>query len=101
MKLKTLAYSPFGRGTNTSPFNEVFKSQFNPVEKGTLEGADAFLLWGGEDIHPSFYKQPCHIKNDNRNTTPSYRDLVEWELMREAYARSIPCLLYTSDAADE
>ncbi len=90
--MKTLAFSPFGRGNAIEPFNEIFKKKFNPVEQGSLAGADAFLLWGGEDIHSSFYKQPAHPKNDNQNHSPSYRDLIEWELMREAYKRSIPII---------
>jgi len=92
MKNKVLAYSPFGRGDNTAPFNEVFKSKFNAVAKGNLIDADALLLWGGEDIHPSFYKEPAHPKNETQTKVAPYRDLVEWELMREAYNRSIPII---------
>jgi len=92
MSIKTLAYSPFGRGSNVTPFNEIYKSYFDAVQKGSLEGADALLLWGGEDIHPMFYKQKAHPSNDCKTKDPSYRDMVEWELMREAYARGIPII---------
>ncbi len=92
MTVKTLAYSPHGRGDIITPFNEVFKDKFNAIAKGSLEGADALLLWGGEDIHPSFYKEPAHPRNETQIKDPSYRDLVEWELMREAYSRNIPII---------
>jgi len=92
MSIKTLAYSHLGRGDLTSPFNEIFKNQFNAINKGNLEGADALVLWGGEDVNPVFYKEPAHPRNECKKTDLSYRDLVEWELMREAYARSIPII---------
>lgn len=92
MKRKTLAYSPMGRGDVITPFDEIFKDKFNPVSKGNLEGADALILWGGEDIHPSYYKEPPHPRNETQTKEPSYRDVVEWELMREAYRRHIPII---------
>ena len=92
MTVKTLAYSHLGRGDIITPFNEIFKESFNAILKGTLEGADALVLWGGEDVHPSFYKEPSHPKNECKNKAVSYRDMVEWELMREAYNRSIPII---------
>lgn len=92
MKVKTLAYSPMGCGDKIDPFNEIFKAKFNAVAKGNLEGADALILWGGTDIHPSFYKEPAHPRNESQQKTPEYRDMVEWELMREAYERSIPII---------
>lgn len=92
MTVKTLAYSPHGCGDKIVPFDEIFKAKFNAIAKGSLEGADALVLWGGEDIHPSFYKEPAHPRNECQTKTPSYRDMVEWELMREAYSRSIPII---------
>ena len=94
MKVKTLAYSQYGRGGDLiAPFDEIFKNKFNAVSKGNLDGADALVLWGGEDVHPSFYKEPSHLRNDCRTgSLPTVRDMVEWELMREAYARDIPII---------
>jgi len=92
MTIKTLGFSPMGRGHIIDPFNEIFKGKFDAVAKGSLEGADALMLWGGEDIHPSFYKQPAHPRNETQTKDPSYRDMVEWELLREAYARGIPVI---------
>lgn len=92
MKPKVLAYSYFDRGDAINPFNEIFKDKFNAIQKGTVEGADALVLWGGTDIHPSFYKQVAHPANENKAPGPSYRDLLEWELMREAFQRDIPII---------
>lgn len=92
MKPKVLAYSYFERGDNIAPFDEIFKEKFNAIQKGTVEGADALLLWGGTDIHSSFYKQQPHPANENKAPSPSYRDMLEWELMREAYQRNIPII---------
>ena len=93
MKIKTLGFSPFGgRNWNIAPFDKVFKGKFDVLQKGSLEGADALLLWGGEDIHPSFYKEPAHPRNETQTKLPAYRDMVEWEFMREAYQRSIPII---------
>ena len=92
MKVKTLAFSPHGCGDRILPFDEIFKAKFNAITKGSLEGADALVLWGGEDIHPSFYKEPPHPRNETQTKHPSYRDMVEWELMREAYFRDIPII---------
>ena len=95
MKKLTLAYSPYGgQNDNIRPFDAVFQEKFNPVQQGSLNGADALLLWGGTDIDPSFYNQKPHPKTDHQvgNNGPSLRDLVEWELMREAHRRKIPII---------
>jgi len=95
MKKLTLAYSPFG--TNSSsvyPFDAVYEESFNAVEKGSLQGADALVLWGGTDIHPTFYHQPYHHATERSGTgdQPSLRDLTEWHLMREAKKLKIPII---------
>ena len=95
MKNKTLAYSPYGdRGSSIFPFGEVFKESFNPVQKGSLEGADALLLWGGTDINPVFYKQDWHLKTERtgHDKETSLRDMVEWHLMKEAKRLDIPII---------
>lgn len=95
MKQLTLAYSPFGdRGNSTYPFNQIYPECFNPLVTGSLEGADALLLWGGEDINPAFYKQDYHLRTERtgHTGTPSLRDMVEWQLMHEAKAKEIPII---------
>jgi putative glutamine amidotransferase len=89
-KLK-LAVSPYGNAWGKfEPFDEVFDEFFNPLVLGTLKGADGLLLWGGEDIHPSFYGQKPHPQNECKSVTPSHRDMIEWHLLREAYTQDIP-----------
>jgi putative glutamine amidotransferase len=95
MTNRILAYSPYGsQGGNIKPFWPLFSSSFNAELKGTVKGADALLLYGGEDIHPSFYGQTPHINSNSSafNKTPSMRDMVEWHLMREAAELGIPLI---------
>ena len=95
MKARTLAFSPYGdRGESIYPFDKLFTNKFNPVQKGSLEGADALLLWGGTDINPVFYKQDWHITTERsgHDKSPSLRDMVEWHLMHEARRLKIPII---------
>lgn len=56
-----------------------------------FEGADAFLLWGGTDIHPSFYKAKANIYNGAPDE-PSDRDVWEWKAMQHCKANNIPMI---------
>lgn len=93
-----LAVSPFGNGAwgnlNVWPFDHYFKHAFNPLSTSTqtVKDADCLLLWGGEDIHPSFYNQSAHPYSESRTPTPSYRDVVEWEMCKEAYENNVPII---------
>ncbi len=90
MKELTLAYSPYGNGTNIYPFDAVFAYQQNAKNMG-FDGADAFLLWGGTDIHPSFYGAKAHPFN-GAPTHPSERDMWEWKAMQHCKANKIPMI---------
>jgi len=95
MKKLTLAYSPFGtNSTSIFPFDAVYEESFNVVEKGSLVGADALVLWGGTDIHPIFYHQPYHpiTQRSGAGDQPSLRDITEWHLMKEAKRLGIPII---------
>lgn len=91
-----LAVSPWGNTDgHIGPFSKIFTEKYNPVLATTkgLKGADALLLWGGKDIHPSFYGEKSHYKNQTRDVSPvDTRDLIEWHLMREAYDLGIPII---------
>lgn len=94
MPLK-LAVSPFGSPSvqqKDNPFDMIFDESFNPIVKDSLDGADALLLWGGEDISPLFYKQARHPLNQCTTSTPSYRDWTEWHLIRMAFEKGIPII---------
>lgn len=90
MKELTLAYSPYGGGHSIFPFNEVFAHSQDAKEKG-FGGADAFLLWGGTDIHPSYYKAKPHQYN-GAPSLPSERDMWEWKAMQYCKANNIPMI---------
>ena len=88
-----VSISPFGHGQGVySPFDEIFDGYTNPVITGTVKGNDALLLWGGEDIHPSFYGERAHPMNECKSTEPSNRDMIEWHLIREAREYGIPMI---------
>lgn len=85
-----LGFCPQGTGT-VYPFNEIF-----PVGKNLnegFEGVDAVVLWGGEDIHPSYYDESPHSMNQARHyETPSKRDKFEWKVMAHCYMEGIPII---------
>lgn len=100
--MRNLAISPWGNGVwgnlQCQPFNALFKSTHNPFVFNTaadltaLGMADALLLWGGEDIHPSLYGAAKHPKSEARELAPSARDKLEWMLIREAVEKKIPII---------
>ena len=72
------------------PFDEIFDEAVDARKHG-LSTADAFLLWGGTDIHPSFYNQRPH-RFSGAPVLPSERDMWEWNAMRYCKANSIPII---------
>lgn len=50
----------------------------------------ALVIWGGADIHPSFYGQPN--THSHVGPHPSRRDMDEWNLMGGAIERGIPVI---------
>lgn len=85
-----LAYSPWGNGDSVHPFSSLFSEWVNAKEKG-FDDVDAFLLWGGTDIHPSFYKQ-THNRFNGAPTLPSERDVWEWKAMKYCLTKGIPII---------
>lgn len=90
MRELTLAFSPYGNGDSISPFDELFFYKQDATQVG-FEGADAFLLWGGTDIHPSYYGQNPH-KFSGAPASPSNRDIWEWKAMQHCKAKGIPII---------
>jgi putative glutamine amidotransferase len=85
-----LGYSPWGNGHSTYPFDSLFKEQVDCFDKG-FSGISAFLLWGGTDIHPSFYNQKAHAWS-GAPFKPSVRDEWEWQALRYCKANQIPVI---------
>jgi putative glutamine amidotransferase len=93
-----VAISPFGNGCYgnlvSKPFDKIFNQAYNPVLSSIsqVKDADALLLWGGEDIHPSFYREKPHPFNDTKTPEPSYRDMLEWRMLQEAVEHDVPII---------
>lgn len=88
--MKRLGYSPWGNMNSIYPFDALFDEKVD-AEKNGFEGIDALVLWGGTDIHPSFYGQ-THNKFSGAPTLPSTRDLWEWQAMKYCKAHNIPII---------
>lgn len=84
-----LGYMPDGTGT-MYPFNSVFNYSQNILRQG-FDNVDALVLWGGEDISPTYYAQKAHSRNQNQHG-PSKRDINEWKAMKYAKMNGIPII---------
>lgn len=85
-----LGYSPWGNGNRIEPFDRIFDKKQDVFDKG-FQNIDALVLWGGEDIHPSYYKQKAHPYNQADNE-PSERDVFEWKSILYCKANNIPII---------
>lgn len=85
----TLGYMPEGTGS-VYPFNQVFNSGINLMKHG-FDNVDAIVLWGGEDISPTYYHEKAHSKTQNQGQ-PSRRDVNEWNAMKYAKIHGIPII---------
>lgn len=56
-----------------------------------LQTDDVLLVWGGADIHPSFYNKK-HSPQSGAFEKPSHRDMIEWQLMKRAQELNIPII---------
>lgn len=93
MKKLVAGYSAFGApsaNNGLGPFKALFSEGVNLNKAKNLDGVDALILWGGEDISPSLYKEPAY--QNSGPTRPSTRDVFEWELIKEAVKRNIPII---------
>lgn len=87
----TLGYSDYGAPANgIGPFDQVYDQGLNLKYQDSLSHVDAIVLWGGEDISPSLYKEQ-RISNSGPQI-PSPRDVFEWHLMREAVKKGLPII---------
>jgi anthranilate/para-aminobenzoate synthase component II len=87
----TLGHCPDGgQQIYLTPFDEVFDLQVNLKFKTNLENIDGVVLWGGEDISPTLYKQEPVIGGGPIN--PTERDIFEWDILRKAVAKKIPII---------
>lgn len=87
----TLGYSPWGNGDSISPFGTIFKHKKDIKQHG-LKDIDCLVLWGGTDIHPSFYGQKAHQYNHMKGMEPSVRDIFERKAVLLCQAKKIPII---------
>lgn len=88
---RMIGYSPYGwKPGDLGPFAKLFPRK-KDITSG-LEGIDCLLLWGGEDIHPSFYKEPPHKTNETQEESPSERDLLEYKALLYCKTNDIPVI---------
>lgn len=89
---RKLGYLDCYVGKNIYPFDEIFDKGVDVIKEG-FDGVSAILLWGGTDIHPSFYGESAHPSSQVANQTkPSQRDVNEWKAMVYAKAHGIPII---------
>ena len=87
----TLGYSPYDSyGTSIEPFDKVFSNK-QDVKKEGFKNIDCLVLWGGTDIHPSYYKQKRHPWS-GASEFPSERDVFEWKAVLYCKAKNIPII---------
>ena len=67
-------------GDDIFPFGSIFGESLRLEKPEDVADVDAILLWGGTDIHPSYYGQAPHPMTQNK-TAPSPRDKFEWLMM--------------------
>lgn len=86
-------YSAFGaptRGEGLGPFRKLFDKAVNLNKAKNIDEIDVLVLWGGEDISPSLYKEKPIVNSGPLN--PSSRDIFEWELLKQASKKNIPII---------
>jgi gamma-glutamyl-gamma-aminobutyrate hydrolase PuuD len=88
---RTIGYSPWGwKEGDIEPFDSLFTHK-KSIRDG-FDEIDCLLLWGGEDIHPSYYNEPPHQFNESNGPLPSERDVHEWKAMLYCKAHNIPMI---------
>jgi anthranilate/para-aminobenzoate synthase component II len=89
--MRNLGYCEHGPYDGIGPFRQIFPGGGVPLRyKDSLDGLDAIVLWGGEDISPSLYGEEPFPHSGPKN--PTARDLFEWEVMRQAHLAQIPLI---------
>lgn len=73
------------------PFDVMFTEKIHTINPHDLREGDVLLVWGGEDISPALYNEPLNAYGDG-DPNPSYRDHIEWSLMKMAVDLDIPII---------
>lgn len=87
----TLGFCPIGApGNGIGPFRDVFEVAQNIKNMG-IQGCDAVVFWGGQDINPAIYGQKPHPTNQ-ADLQISSRDQFEMQAMAYCKANNIPMI---------
>ena len=86
-----LGYCPIGNGDSINPFDEIF-SDAQDISVHGIAGCDAVVFWGGTDVHPSFYGEKPHRRNQAQYERPSPRDTFERKAMLACITNDIPMI---------
>lgn len=73
----------------SDPFG-IFKDILHALAPSDIKKNSVLILWGGEDISPSLYKQP--VVHAHASNLPSKRDIVESTLFKTAVDKNIPII---------
>lgn len=87
MRLVSALYDDF------YPFHvlDMWDSFIVTKEPKDLLPGDVLIVWGGADISPALYNKGRSSKS-YAESTPSRRDTLEWELMKQAKSLGIPII---------
>lgn len=95
MKVKTprtLGVAPEGNFYgNITPFESLFSHKVTLQSQEDFEKMDCLILWGGTDIHPSFYNEN-HSKRSGAPTFISRRDEFEYKALLFCKKHDIPII---------
>lgn len=86
-----LGYAPIGAPANgIGPFEAIFDKGRLIRSYSDFDLIDGLVLWGGQDISPSLYKEtPISTSGPAR---PNARDLFEWECIKLATQKNLPII---------
>lgn len=84
-----LGYCPMGNGHSIKPFDKVFNDCVDISE--SIMGVSAVVFWGGQDIHPSYFKEGKHLRSQ-AGSGPTNRDIFEWKAMNYCKINHIPMI---------
>jgi gamma-glutamyl-gamma-aminobutyrate hydrolase PuuD len=87
-KKLVLGYSPWAY-PGPQPFGQLFQGGTKDCVKEGFDGVDCFLLSGGTDINPEYYKEDKH---KHTQASDYRRDKWEWKAMHYCRANSIPMI---------
>lgn len=86
-----LGFSDYGSPANgAGPLIRLFSSVIAVDHLDSLKDLDAIVLWGGADMSPVYYNEEPIYNGGPAN--PSHRDVLEWEVLREAAQLKIPVI---------